>query len=87
MDSVVVYGRDTGCKFCDIAKKNLHNRGVKFKFVDVSKDDNFKEFFKSIHTTVPQIYLNGVHRGGSEASLVVGKTQIFEEEVDDEFEW
>lgn len=48
MDSVVVYGRDTGCKFCDIAKKNLHNRGVKFKFVDVSKDDNFKEFFKSI---------------------------------------
>lgn len=86
--SVVVYGVSEGCRFCNIAKQTLHERGIPFKFVDISQDGNFLEFFKTVHTTVPQIYVNGkVVEGGSEAA----KTINIEEEIldfeEDDLDW
>lgn len=92
MVNIVVYGFEKGCKFCDEAKNTLYNRGVAFKFVDVTKDENFKEFFKTVHTQVPQIYVNGIcQSGGSKAADHVGETVKLEEVKwdlkEDEFDW
>lgn len=83
MSKITLYGFETGCVFCDKAKETLNNRGVSFEFVDVSESDQFLEFFKTVHDTVPQIYVDGVaQEGGSEAAEVVGDTFVEDETSD-----
>lgn len=71
-NEITVYGFIIGCKYCDIAKDTLRERGVDFKFVNIRQDINMLAMFKKVHDTVPQIYCDGVHMGGSEAAEFVG---------------
>lgn len=72
MSEITVYGFTVGCKYCDIAKNTLVDRGVDFKFVDVREDANTLALFKKVHSTVPQLYEDGKCMGGSEAAEFVG---------------
>lgn len=73
--SILVYGRTTPpCKFCKLATGVLDDRGVDYEFVDLSLNPELLELFKMHHQTVPQIYEDGVHKGGSEAANYVGRS-------------
>lgn len=72
MSEITIYGFTVGCKYCDIAKNTLVDRGVDFKFVDIREDTNTLALFKQVHNTVPQIYEDGKYMGGSEAAEFVG---------------
>jgi len=55
-----IYGKDD-CRYCEAAKLLLHTKGLKFVYLDVGKnpewrDPNWKK--------VPQIFYWGQHIGG-----------------------
>lgn len=75
-----VYGRDN-CTFCDQAKELLKDKGLEYKYVDVSNSvEQFKVKMKTEHgitiKTVPQITVDGKYVGGFES------LQSFLEKVD-----
>ena len=71
--SVLVYGRrEPACKFCKAATDTLDLREVDYEFIDLSLNPELMELFKMHHETIPQIYYNDGHAGGSEASTHVG---------------
>lgn len=82
---VVVYGKSSGCSFCDKAKSELTEAGVRFKYVDVFASEDFLEFFKTKHETVPQIYVDGNHIGDSTCTGDVIKDYGIL--VDEDLEW
>lgn len=52
----VIYGRPD-CKYCDAAVGLLKDVGVWFKYINISVDQEAKEFLlREGHRTVPQIY-------------------------------
>jgi glutaredoxin-like protein len=62
---VTVFSRD-GCPYCARAKGMLHDAGIRFEELVLNRD--FSEATiraVSGHTTVPQIFINGEHIGGS----------------------
>lgn len=67
-DKITIFGIIEGCEYCDIAKEVFTSNGIDFKFIDIQEDVNIYSLFKKIHDTVPQIYKNGIHLGGSEAA-------------------
>ena len=69
--SVTVFGFTTGCKYCTVACNTLSDKGVDYKFVDVREDPNMLSIFKQVHNTVPQIYKDGKHLGGSESANLI----------------
>lgn len=77
MSSITVYGFSQFCKYCDIAKQTLTDRGLDFKFVDIKEDVNMLALFKKVHDTVPQIYYEGKYIGGSETAEFVGMEEEF----------
>ena len=61
---IVVYGKP-GCGGCDNAKMWLKMQGVKFQYLDITKDTGAMEFLmEGGYSSVPQIFRNGVHLGG-----------------------
>ena len=71
--SIVVYGLPSAqCRYCKDAKDVLNQRGIPFRFVDISQSVEFVEFFKTKHKTVPQIYVDGEHVGDSSKAHTVG---------------
>jgi glutaredoxin len=61
---VVVTSKD--CKWCDKVKELLTEKGHTFKEIEASV---VKEFlFANGLQTVPQVYINGEHIGGYEAT-------------------
>ena len=73
---IYIYGRETGCKFCDIAKDNLIKRWVDFRFIDIDNDDNLKRIFKKAHTTVPQVYEDDMYLGDSSVTETCGTSPV-----------
>lgn len=77
---VTIYGRSTGCKFCDAAKLVCESNKIDFEFNEVTAD-NRSEIEGVIGTpfrTVPQIVVNGELVGGYTEfrdGLVSGKFQ------------
>jgi glutaredoxin-like protein len=64
---VTVFTRE-GCPYCVHAKGLLHDAGVRFEELVLNRD--FSEATiraVSGHATVPQVFINGEHVGGSEA--------------------
>lgn len=61
----IVYGRDN-CPYCVKAKELLDSRGLQYEYIDVSENQDAREFIKSIGcTTVPQVfYDDDVYIGG-----------------------
>ena len=65
---IVVY-TSNNCTFCNSAKNLLKNKELKFKEINVSKDDNQKKIMlkkTNGRMTVPQIFINSKHIGGFE---------------------
>ena len=67
MNEVVIYTKDY-CGFCARAKALLRAKGVVFNEIDVTNDVTLeaKMIERSGRHTVPQIFVDGTHIGGSD---------------------
>lgn len=68
MAEVVIYTRP-GCGYCSMAKQLLNSKGSKFTEFNIwSKDEYKAEMIKRSGgaNTVPQVFINGDHIGGSD---------------------
>ena len=67
MAKVLTYTVDY-CPYCKKAKALLREKGVDFEDIDITaNEDEMREKLSGItggRTTVPQIFINGVHVGG-----------------------
>lgn len=65
MNKVKLYTTDY-CPFCRRAEKLLQNKGVPFESIDVTHNDELREWLVSEtgRKTVPQIFINGKSVGG-----------------------
>jgi len=67
MAKVLTYTVDY-CPYCKKAKALLTEKGVDFEDIDITaNEDEMREKISKItggRTTVPQIFINGVHVGG-----------------------
>ncbi len=69
LEKIVIYTKE-GCPYCLSAKNLLRNKGLKYKEVTISVDQQeFKEMVQLSGglKTVPQIFINGRHIGGFDA--------------------
>ena len=65
---IIIYTSDN-CSFCHLAKEIFKEKKLKFKEINISKDDKLKnEMIKKSNgmMTVPQIFVNSKHIGGYE---------------------
>lgn len=64
---VTVFSRD-GCPFCVKAKQALRNAGIPFEELVLNRDFT-EQTLRAVAdaATVPQVFVNGTHIGGSEA--------------------
>ena len=68
MSKVDVYGKEV-CAHCVTAKSILTKRGIAFNYIDVGIDSAALSFIKELgFTTVPQIFVDGVHKGDSKVA-------------------
>ena len=64
---VTVFSRE-GCPYCARAKGLLHDAGIRFEELVLNRDFSESSIRAvSGQATVPQVYINGEHVGGSEA--------------------
>ena len=57
------------CPYCAMAKRLLQKKGVRYSEIDVSRDPALREAMiqrAKGRRTVPQIFINGQHIGGSD---------------------
>lgn len=66
--SPIVVFSAPGCKYCRRAKQDLAERGHAYADVDVTRDDALRRALAGAtgSATVPQIFVNGAHLGGSD---------------------
>ena len=63
---IIVYSKDN-CIWCDRAKNLLDSVEFSFEEIDLSNDNDRKEFYKKVGegvSTVPQIYIDNERIGG-----------------------
>ena len=63
---IIVYSKDN-CVWCDRAKNLLDSVELSFEEIDLSNDNDRKEFYKKVGegvSTVPQIYIDNERIGG-----------------------
>lgn len=68
MSKVIVY-TSTYCPYCVTAKRLLDKKGVSYEEVNISEDENRRAEMIGLtkgRMTVPQIFINGQHVGGSD---------------------
>ena len=70
MANVEIYTK-SWCPFCARAKSHLDSRGVAYQEIDVTEDTvREREMVdRSQRHTVPQIFIDGLHLGGSDDLL------------------
>ena len=63
---VTVFSRD-GCPYCTRAKGMLHEAGIAFEELVLNRDYH-ESTIRAVsgRSTVPQVFINGKHIGGSE---------------------
>jgi glutaredoxin 3 len=57
------------CPYCSRAKSLLERKGVKYENIDIIEDSSKRaEMVQRAHgrTSVPQIFIDGIHIGGSD---------------------
>jgi glutaredoxin-like protein len=66
---VTVFSRD-GCPYCVAAKQALRNAGISYEELVLNRDYT-EQTLRAVANaaTVPQVFVNGQHIGGSEATL------------------
>lgn len=63
---IQVYGKKI-CPFCDLVKNAFNNLGVEYEYLDIEEDQKSRTFIEEQGLeTVPQLYYNDKHYGGSE---------------------
>ncbi|QFQ87703.1 glutaredoxin 3 [Paracoccus kondratievae] len=68
MAKVEIYTTPT-CPYCHAAKSLLQRKGIAYEETDVSRDPKLREAMTQRATgrrTVPQIFIDGQHIGGSD---------------------
>lgn len=67
MNQVVIYSKNY-CPYCARAKHLLSRKGIAFEEIDVTFDAEGQQemIARSGRRTVPQIFIDGVHLGGSD---------------------
>lgn len=67
MPYIVIYSKYQ-CPYCEAAKRLLESKGVEYVNYDVDKDqERLAEMMtRSGRRTVPQVFINGEHIGGSD---------------------
>ena len=64
--NIIVYSKDN-CVWCDRAKNLLDSVEFSFEEIDLSNDNDRREFYKKVGegvSTVPQIYIDNERIGG-----------------------
>ena len=57
---IKVYGKKSGCGNCNIAKDILDRNNIKYKFIDITEDEQSLEFIRSLgYKQVPIIENEG----------------------------
>ena len=78
---IVVY-TSNDCTFCNSAKNLLKNKALKFKEINISKDDNQRKIMLNRtngRMTVPQIFINSKHIRGFEELKKLEKLKKLDE--------
>lgn len=72
-----VYGRSTPyCAYCVQAKNDLDSRGIEYTFIDLTHEPEKINKLRELGlSSVPQLFLNGVHVGDSKAAKTVTLTK------------
>ncbi len=67
MNRIEIYTK-SWCPFCARAKADLNEKGVAFQEIDVTNDArrDAEMVERAGRTSVPQIFIDGVHLGGSD---------------------
>ena len=67
MANVEIYTKDW-CAYCARAKAHLDRKGVSYREIDVTRDPALEAEMvtRSRRRTVPQIFIDGEHVGGSD---------------------
>jgi glutaredoxin 3 len=67
MTEVLIYTKSSGCPYCDRAKQLLTRENLSYTEIQIDKNpearDEMIEKSGGLRT-VPQIFINGIHRGG-----------------------
>lgn len=69
MTEVIIYTKSTGCPYCVTAKKLLEREGLAYQEIKIDEDPEKRDEMiqrSGGRRTVPQIFINGEHRGGSD---------------------
>ena len=82
MPKVEIYTK-SWCPYCARAKKDLDSKGVQYEEIDVTTDlEREREMAtRSGRHTVPQIFINGLHLGGSDDLIAAEPCACFFLEV------
>jgi len=67
MTQIEIYTKDW-CQYCKRAKTLLRSKGLLYEEIDVTHDAKFEQemIHRSQRRSVPQIFIDGVHIGGSD---------------------
>lgn len=67
MPKVDIYTK-SWCPYCIRAKRHLDSRGVQYRELEVSGDERLEREMlrRAGRTSVPQIFIDGMHVGGSD---------------------
>lgn len=70
MPKIEVYTK-SWCPYCGNAKRRLESRGLHFEEIDITADlpREAEMVNRSGRTTVPQVFIDGYHVGGSDDLL------------------
>lgn len=75
MAKVTIY-TTMSCPYCHRAKRLLDSKGQKYTEIDVGRDpEKRREMQEKAHGgyTVPQIFINGLHVGGSDDLMLLDR--------------
>ncbi len=80
MSKVEIYTK-SWCPFCALAKDHLDRKGVGYEEIDVTTDSvrELEMVDRSGRHTVPQIFIDGHHVGGSDDLVTVERSGHLDE--------
>ena len=80
MKKIEIYTGDN-CYFCDSAKRLLNKKNYLFNEINVSSDQRLRDFMvkkANGKRTVPQIFINDIHIGGSDELLALDREELLD---------
>jgi len=83
MSHIEIYTKSY-CPFCKRAKALLNSKGVTYSEYEVSTDENLQQEMRSRsgRRTVPQVFIDGQHIGGSDDLLVAEQSGLLDKLLD-----